>query len=64
MGIRYEFIPSGYAGAALAVAFYIILAKNAIPTGLQILLSMTVTIGRMIAHGPCRQPRLKHHLTF
>ena len=44
VGIRHEFIPSGYVGAALATAPYVVLAKNAIPqTGPQSLLDMTIT---------------------
>lgn len=44
VGIRHEFIPSGYVGAALATAPYVVLAKNAIPqAGPQILLDMTIT---------------------
>jgi histidine decarboxylase len=44
VGIRHEFIPSGYVGAALATAPYVVLAKNAIPqSGPQSLLSMSIT---------------------
>lgn len=44
VGIRHEFIPSGYVGAALATAPYVVLAKNAIPqTGPQTLPDMTIT---------------------
>ncbi|WAK00279.1 histidine decarboxylase, pyruvoyl type [Methylobacter sp. YRD-M1] len=44
VGIRHEFIPSGYVGAALATAPYVVLAKNAIPqAGPQALLDMTIS---------------------
>lgn len=44
VGVRHEFIPSGYVGAALATAPYVVLAKNAIPqAGSQTLLDMTIT---------------------
>jgi histidine decarboxylase len=44
VGIRHELIPSGYVGAALATAPYVVLAKNAIPqSGPQSLLSMSIT---------------------
>lgn len=44
VGFSHEFIPSGYVGAALATAPYVVLAKNAIPqAGPQILLDMTIS---------------------
>ncbi|MGZ5029310.1 MAG: histidine decarboxylase, pyruvoyl type [Methylobacter sp.] len=44
VGIRHEFIPSGYVGAALATAPYVVLAKNAVPqNGPQSLQGMTIT---------------------
>jgi histidine decarboxylase len=42
--VKHEFIPSGYVGAALATAPYVVLAKNAIPqAGPQALLDMTIS---------------------
>jgi histidine decarboxylase len=44
VGVKHEFVPSGYVGAALATAPYVVLAKNAIPmAGPQALLDMTIS---------------------